>query len=79
MIDAGTSIIATGVVVTAGHWSADKKLTVQTVAGFGVLAMCLAVMGQSDADLAGKFALLVLLASFYKYGPAIAKAMGYTK
>lgn len=75
-MDTTTSVIATGLVVTVGRWSDEKKLDVKMFVGFGVLAVFFAVMQSANDKLAQQFALLVLVTAVLLYGVPIGKKIG---
>ena len=70
------SAVLTGVIVSAGRWSQGKSLSMRTFIGAGTFAVFLAVINANDQDLASKFALLVLVAAAFAYGPDIAEKLG---
>lgn len=74
-----STVVLTGVVVTAGRWSQGKGLTMRIVVGGTFLAIALAAMAEANADLASKFGLLVLAVAVLTYGVDIAKKTGLTK
>lgn len=77
-MDTTTSMIATGVVVTAGRWSQNKQLDMTIFVGMGVTAIFLAVMAAENEELASKFALLILITALLIYMVPIAKKLGFS-
>lgn len=73
------AVVLTSVVVVAGHWANDKKLSIRVAIGAGALAFGLAALDQSSPELASKFAILILVAAVFMYAPGIAKKAGLTK
>lgn len=76
MIDTTTSVMATGIVVTVGRWSQEKKLEFRIFVGFGFLAIFMAVMQSGNEKLAQQFAALVLVAAVMYYGVPIGQKLG---
>lgn len=75
-MDVTTSVVATGVVVTAGRWAQDKDIPFRIFIGFGFLAIFLAVMSSESPKLAGQFATLVLVSACLMYAVPIGKKVG---
>lgn len=75
-MDASTSAVLTGTVVTVGRWSQGKGLEAKVVIGAGVLAIGLSALASSNADFAGKFGTLILVGALFTYAVPIAKALG---
>lgn len=73
------AVIMTSLVVVAGRWANDKPLDIRLAVGTAGLALFLAVINSSQPELASKFAVLVLVAAVFMYGPGIAKKAGLTK
>lgn len=73
------AVVMTGLVVVAGHWANGKQLSVRVAVGTAGLALFLAVLNASSPELAGKFAVLVLVGAVFLYGPGIVKKTGLTK
>lgn len=76
-MDATTSAVATGVVVTVGRWTEGKGLEAKVVIGAGFYAIVLSVIADSQPDFAGKIAVLVLVTALLIYMIPIGKALGY--
>lgn len=75
-MDTTTSVVATGVVVTAGRWSQDKDIPFRIFIGFGFLAIFLAVMASGNQKLAEQFGALILVAACMTYAVPIGKKLG---
>lgn len=73
-----TSVVLTGVIVTAGSWAKDEPVSIRVVVGGTVLAIGLSVMYESAPDLASKFGALVLLVAAFTYLPAVFYKLGLT-
>lgn len=73
------SAVLTGVVVSTGRWANGKSLDMRVFVGAAVFAVGLAVINSQNQRLASQFALLVLVAAVFAYGPAIVKKLGLTK
>jgi hypothetical protein len=73
------AVLMTAVVVVAGRWANEKPLSIRIAVGTAGLALFLAVLNSSSPDLASKFAVLILLAAVFQYGPGIVKKAGLTK
>jgi hypothetical protein len=73
------AVVLTGLVVVAGHWANGKKLSVRLAIGTGGLVLFLSALNESSPDLAGKFAVLILLAAVFMYAPGVVKKAGLTK
>jgi predicted membrane channel-forming protein YqfA (hemolysin III family) len=78
-MDTTTSVITTGVVVTAGRWSQEKPVEMRIFIGMGILAIFLAVMQASNNKLAEQFATLILVSAVLIYGVPIGKKLGGLK
>jgi hypothetical protein len=78
-MDTGTAVVGTGLVVALGHWTQEKQIDIKVFVGIGVYAVSLAFIQQGSPELAGKFALLVLLAALFYYAVPIARKMGFTR
>lgn len=76
-MDATTSAVATGVIVTVGRWTQGKGLEAKVVIGAGFYAITLSVIASSQPDFAGKVAALVLVTALLIYMVPISKALGY--
>lgn len=74
-----SAVLLTGAIVVAGKWSDDKPLDVKLAIGILGLAIGLAIMNETNAELAGKFATLVVVAAVFMYGPPVAKKAGLIK
>jgi hypothetical protein len=74
-----TSVVLTGVIVTAGEWAKGEPVSIKVVVGGTVLAIGLSVMYESDPKLASQFATLVLLVAAFTYLPAVFYKLGLTK
>jgi hypothetical protein len=75
-MSAGGLLAVTTVTVVVGQWAEEKPITSRIVVGGGILALGLAVMGESQPDLAGKFAVLIFVVAAFTYFPAIAYKFG---
>lgn len=75
MIDAGTSVVLTGIVATGGKWVQDKTLDVKTVVGIGVVAVVIAVLNEANSKFAQQFAFLILLGAIFMYATPLGKAV----
>lgn len=73
------AVLMTGLLVVAGRWADGKPLDIKLAVGTAGLALFLAVMNASQPELAGKFAVLVLVGAVFLYGPTIVKKTGLTK
>lgn len=73
------AVVGIGILTVAGRWSQGKPLDIKVAIGVGALSLFLAAFNDSYPELAGKFAVLVLIAAVFLYGPAIAKKLGLTK
>lgn len=78
-MDTTTSVVATGIVVTAGTWTSGKELSFKTFVGFGVMTVILTVMQSANQRFAEQFATLILVAACFYYAVPIAKSLGYGK
>ncbi len=78
-MDTTTSVVLSAVVVAAGRWSQGQSVTIKIVVGGAVLAVMLAGLESANADLASKFALLVLVTSLLVYLVPIVRKLGYAK
>lgn len=74
-----SAVMLTGLLVVGGYWSQDQKLNLRIAIGVVALALFLSVLDGYSPDIAGKFAVLVLITAVFLYGPAIAKKAGLTK
>ena len=74
-----SAVVLTGAIVVGGYWANDRKLTIRLAVGAGVLMFGLAALNEADPGLAGKFAVLIVVAALFMYGPGIAKKTGLTK
>jgi hypothetical protein len=72
-----SSVILTGLTVAAGTWANGGHIGVRPVLGLGFVALFLATISQADEELAAKFALLILLAAVFIYGPPVVKKIGF--
>lgn len=70
------SIALTAVTVTTGRWAQGKILSARPVVGLAFTAVIIAVMSEANYEFAAQFALLILVASVFVYGPAISKKLG---
>ena len=70
-----TSVVATGLVVSAGRWSQGKGVDIKTFIGVGVLAIFLAIIGEGNAKLAQQFGALILVAAVLIYAIPISKGL----
>lgn len=74
-MDATTSAVLTGTVVTVGRWSQGKGLEAKVVIGAGVFAIGLSAIASGQPEFAGKLGALVLVGALLTYGIPIAKAL----
>lgn len=79
MMDVGTSVIGTGVVVTVGRWAQGKSLDIKQFVGIGVFAIGIAFVQQANQPFAEKFALMLFIAALMYYLVPITKKLGWTK
>lgn len=75
-MDAVTSVVATGIVVTAGTWAQEKPITIRIFVGMGVLAIFLSVIQAGNEKFAQQFAALILVAAVFYYGIPLGKKLG---
>lgn len=68
-----------GATVVAGKWAKGKAPNIQNGVGVAGVTLILAFMAQANADLASKFAWLILLGTAFVYVPDIVKASGLGK
>lgn len=73
------AVLMTGLVVVAGHWASGKSLSIRLAVGTAGLSLFLAVLNESNPELAAKFAVLILVGAVFMYGPGIFKKAGLTK
>jgi hypothetical protein len=73
------AVVLTGVLVVGGKWAQGTNLNIRIAIGIWALSLFLAVMNESEPELASKFAILVVLGALFLYGPAIVKKIGLTK
>lgn len=73
------AVVLTGAIVVAGYWANGRKLTIRLAIGGAVLMFGLAALNEADPNLASKFAVLIVVAALFMYGPGIAKKTGLTK
>jgi hypothetical protein len=78
-VNTTNAVLMTGLIVVAGHWADDKKLSVRLAVGTAGLSLFLSVLNSSSPELAGKFAVLVLVGAVFLYGPSIVKKTGLAK
>lgn len=76
-MNAGTAVVATGLVVAGGHWAVSKQVPIRVYVGLGGYAAGLALLSEADANIASKFAFMVLFLACVYYLPAIVKWAGY--
>lgn len=72
------SAVLTGLTVTLGLWSENKKLSINIVVGVTVLAVFLSVLESSRADLARAFGTLILVGAVLRYAIPITSKLGLT-
>jgi hypothetical protein len=68
--------VATGAIVTVGEWAAGKHLSIRVVVGAGAYALGLTLLNDISANLASKFAGLILVIAAFMYLPAVAWRAG---
>jgi hypothetical protein len=73
-----TSVVLTGVIVTAGEWAKGEGVSVRVAVGGTVLAIGLSVLAESEPKLASQFGLLILLVAAFTYLPAVFYSIGLT-
>lgn len=73
------AVVLTGAIVVGGYWANDRKLSIRLAVGGTVLMLALAAMNEADPGLASKFAVLIVVAALFMYGPSIAKKTGLTR
>lgn len=76
MMDTTTAAVGTGVIVIAGRWSSGQPITIQIGIGVGVYALALSAMSSVSDPLAGKFAILVLIAAVFIYAVPMLSKLG---
>lgn len=72
-----SSAVLTGGIVAAANVVDKKGLSFRQVAGVGIYAIMLAGINEWSPEIAGKFALLVLLGAAFMYVPTIVTATGF--
>lgn len=75
-MDTTTAAVGTGVIVIAGRWSTGQPITIQIGIGVGVYALALSAISSVNDPLAGKFAILVLLAAVFIYAVPMVQKLG---
>lgn len=78
-MDTTVSVVGTVAVVSVGQWAQDKKIGMRYVVGTGVYALAIAVLGNGNAKLAERLALLVFVTAILVYGVGIAQGFGFIK
>lgn len=68
--------VLTATTVTVGQWSAGEPLTPRYIVGGAFLAISLAVLNEMSEKLAAQFALLILVVTAFRWGPAIFHKFG---
>lgn len=68
--------VLTAGTVTIGQWSAGNPLTPRYIIGGAFLAVSLAAMNEMSEKLASQFALLILVVTVFRWGPAIFHKFG---
>lgn len=76
-MDTGTAIVATGVVITVGHWSKGEQISIRNVVGLGVGAISLAILQQMNPKFAEQWGVLILVLAVLMYLVPITKALGF--
>lgn len=79
MISPVSSAVLTGGIVATANVVDKKGLSFRQLAGTGIYVIMLAALNETNPDLAGKFALLVLIGVLFVYTPKIVSAMGLNK
>lgn len=79
MISPISSAAATGGVVLVSKMIAKKPVNARFIIGSCVYLFMLAGINEARPDLAAKFALLVLVAVLFAYGPDLFKGLGLDK
>lgn len=67
------TVVLTGGVVIAGFWADGDKLNIRFFVGLAIYAIALAYLDNFTPELAGMFAVLVLVGAVWTYTPTIAK------
>jgi uncharacterized membrane protein YjjB (DUF3815 family) len=78
-MNATSSLVLTGGIVTLGQWVEGRPLSVRVVVGVTFAAIALSVLGNFDADVANKMALLILVAAVFRYGVPIVQKAGLAR
>jgi hypothetical protein len=78
-MDPTTSVVLTGVIVTAGTWAEGKPLTMRLAIGAVFLTLGLSALNQANAKLASSFAALILVAAALRYIIPIVNKTGIAK
>jgi hypothetical protein len=78
-MDATNATVLTGVIVVLGEWADGSGIKMRTVVGGTVLAIGLSVLEEANAELASKFATLVVISAAFMYAPGIMYKAGMIK
>ena len=70
--------MTTGVIVAAGRWAGGQPLDIKFAIGFGFYAISMSVLSSANDELAGQFALLVLLLAAFRYLPPLLSKLQIT-
>lgn len=73
------AVVLTGLVVVAGRWANSKPLDIRFGVGIAGLTLFLAALNSSSPELASRFAVLILVAAAFTYGPGIFRKAGLSK
>lgn len=76
-MDATTTAVTTGLVVTVGRWTQGKGLEANVVIGAGVFAIGLSAISNSQPEFASKVGMLVLVSALLIYTVPITKSLGF--
>lgn len=79
MISPVSSALLTGGVVATANVVDKKGLSFRQLAGVGIYSILLAVLNETNPNLAAQFGLLVLIGVLFTYTPRIVKALGMDK
>lgn len=75
-----TPLIGTGLMVFAGQWVKEDKVSVKTFVGLGILLIFMSVLQDVNIKLAQQFAWLIFLTALFMYGvPVGQKIAGIDK
>lgn len=79
-MDTTTAVVMAVIVTAVGEWSKPEgKVSIKLVIGMMVLALFLSGMESVNADLARKFAVLILVGTLLANAIPISKKLGFSK